>query len=221
MKGDLDLQSDVLDELQWEPSVNAANIGVTARHGVVTLTGSVPTFSERLMAEKVAKRVHGVKAIANDIEVNLALTGERTDTHIAEAAVEALKWNRAVPSERIKVSVSKGRVTLEGEVEWQFQKEAAEEAVRHLHGVRGLVDLIALKPTASAAQIKSRIELAFRRSAVVDAQRVRVETHGGKAILRGDVRSLSERQEAERTAWAAPGITQVENHITVLPAAGR
>lgn len=217
MESNKELQSDVLDELQWEPSVDAAQIGVTAHDGVVTLTGGVATYSEKVSAERVAKRVHGVKAVANDIEVRCHGNGERTDTDIAQAAITALKWKTSVPADRIKVSVSKGWVTLDGDVDWHFQKESVDEAVRPLLGVRGVFNQIIIKPRASAADVKSRIESAFRRSAELDAKKVRVEAHDGKVTLRGDVSSWAERQAAARTAWSAPGVTQVEDLITVSP----
>ncbi|APW60546.1 BON domain-containing protein [Paludisphaera borealis] len=217
MKDDKELQRDVLDELQWEPSVDAAEIGVTARDGVVTFTGCVPTYAEKVAAERVAKRIHGVKAVANDIEVRPIGTGERTDTEIAQAAVNALRWTSTVPGERVKVAVSKGWITLDGDVDWCYQKEAAEKAVHSQIGVRGVINQITIKPRASASDVKSRIEAAFRRSAELDAMKVQVETHDGKVTLRGDVRSWAERQEAERTAWSAPGVVQVEDLITVSP----
>jgi osmotically-inducible protein OsmY len=212
-----DLRRNVVDELEWEPSIDAADIGVTAHDGIVTLTGFAPSYAEKLKAEQVVKRVHGVKAVANDIEVRLSGHSERTDSDIARAAVDALRWKSSVPGEEIKVSVSKGWITLEGDVHWQFQKSGAYEAVHHLVGVRGVTNLITVKPRASATEVKSRIEAAFRRSAEVDAQKVQVETHDGRVMLRGDVRSWSERQEAERTAWAAPGVRQVENLIRINP----
>ena len=217
MNVNTDLRRNVLDELEWEPSIDAADIGVMAHGGVVTLTGFAGSYAEKLKAEQVVKRVHGVKGVANDIEVRVPGHAERSDSDIARAAVDALRWKWSVPGDQIKVSVSKGWITLEGDVQWQFQKTAAQEAVFHLVGVRGVTNLIDVKPHASATEVKSRIEAAFRRSADVDAHKVRVETHDGKVTLKGDVRSWSERQEAERTAWAAPGVTQVENLIMITP----
>jgi len=216
MKKDTNLRRDVLDELEWEPSIDATEIGVTARDGVVTLTGSVKSYAEKLTAERDTKRVHGVKAIANDIEVRLPGTAERTDTDIARVAVDALKWRSSIADGRIKVMVQNGWVKLEGEVDWQYQRDAAFEAVHHLMGVKGVTNLVALKPRVSATEVKSRIEAAFRRSAELDAQKVRVETRDGKVMLHGDVNSCSERQEAEQTAWSAPGVTQVENLLAVV-----
>jgi len=215
MKKDTELRRDLLDELEWEPSVDAAEIGVTVRDGVVTLTGAVKSYAEKMAAERVTKRVVGVKAIANDIEVRLRGTAERNDSDIARAAVDALKWKTLVPDDRIKVLVTKGWVTLEGDLDWQYQRDAAFEAVHHLVGVKGVNNLLAVKPRASATEVKSRIEAAFRRSAELDAQKVRVETRDGKVTLRGEVQSWSERQEAERTAWSAPGVTEVENLIAI------
>ena len=217
MKKDIDLRRDVDDELEWEPSVDAAQIGVAAHDGVVTLTGSVRSYSEKLAAERVAKRVGGVKAIANDIEVRLTGKAERTDSEIARAAVDALKWRTTVPEGCIKVSVTKGWVTLEGEVDRQYQRDAAFDVVHHLRGVKGVISLIALKPHVSPTEVTSRIEAAFRRSAELDAHKIRVETQDGKVTLRGDLQSWWERDEAERTAWAALGVTEVENLIAVNP----
>jgi osmotically-inducible protein OsmY len=215
MKIDTDLRRDVLDELEWEPSVEAAEIGVSVRDGVVTLTGAVKSFAEKMAAERITKRVQGVTAIANDIEVRLPGAAERTDTDIAKAAADALKWRTLLPDGRIIVVVSKGWLTLEGEVDWQYQKDAAFDAVHHLVGVKGVTNVITLKPRATVTEVKSRIEAAFRRSAELDAQKIQVAIRDGKVILQGRLNSWAERDEAGRTAWAAPGVSQVENLIAI------
>ncbi len=215
MSNNFALRRDVLDELEWEPGIDAASIGVTVHEGTVGLTGSVKTYTEKLAAEQVVERVHGVRGIANDIEVRLPGFAERNDAEIARSAVDALLCRTFVPSDRIKAIVNDGWIRLEGHCDWQHQKDAAFEAVRHLIGVKGVTNAIVLKPHVSAIDVKGRIESALRRSAALDAQKVRVETHDGKVTLRGDVHSLAERLQAERTVWAAPGVTQVENLITV------
>lgn len=217
MKTDTHLQSDVLDELRWEPSVDAASIGVAVKDGIVTLTGAVPTYSQCVAAVQVAERVHGVKGVATELHVRLFEDRSPTDADLAKAAVDAMKWRTTVPDERVKVAVSKGWITLEGEVDWYFQKASAEDAVRHLRGVKGITNRIQITPKATSTEVKTLIESAFRRTAELDAKKVRVETHNGKVVLRGDVRSWVERQQAEQSAWAAPGVTQVENHIAVVP----
>jgi osmotically-inducible protein OsmY len=219
MKTDADtkLQHDVLAELEWDPSVDASQIGVTAKDGVVTLTGVVSSFADKMAAERAAKRVYGVRAVANDIEVKLPGGAERSDTEIAAAAVNALKWDTSVPGEAITVTVRNGWITLEGEVEWFYQKDAAERAVRLLKGVKGVVNNIKVKSRVKPGDIKDKIEEAFKRNAEIDARRITVEAQDGKVILSGRVRSWAERDEAEQAAWSAPGVTAVENHITVAP----
>ena len=214
---DTKLQHDVLAELEWEPSIDASKIGVTAKDGVVTLTGFVSSYAHKMTAERVTKRIFGVKALANDIEVKLLGIGKRNDSDIATAAVNALRWEASVPDDRIKVTVSHGWVTLEGDVDWQYQKEAAQRVVHNLIGVIGVTDSVKLKARAQPGDVKDKIEAAFKRSAEIDARRVFVEARDGKVILSGRVHSWTERDEAQQAAWAAPGVTAVENDITVAP----
>ena len=215
MEKDLDLQREVLEELEFEPSVDAADIGVAAKHGVVTLSGYVDSFAEKLAAEKAAQRVQGVRGVALDVEVRIPSDMHRNDTEIATSAVAALEWNSMVPRDRVTVRVEEGWITLEGTVEWAYQREAAARAVRPLTGVRGVTNFVRIAPRVATEEIKGRILGAFRRSAELDAGGIEVEAVGGIVTLSGKVRSWSERSEAERAAWAAPGVSLVANHITV------
>lgn len=217
MMTDSELQQDVLRELKWEPSINAAHIGVSAKSGVVTLTGHVDSYAEKYAAETAAKRVLVVRAVANELDVKLADTSKRTDENIALDAVSALKKHTQVPDDKIKATVNDGWITLEGEVGWQFEKEAAENAVRYLTGVKGVINAITVKPRVTPSDIKSKFEQALKRSAELDAQGITMEVEGGKVTLRGKVRSWAERDEAAREAWSAPGVWSVDNQIEVEP----
>ena len=214
---DRELQKHVQNALDWEPSVDAADIGVSVDNGVVTLRGEVKTYSEKATAERVALGVYSVRAVANDLNVRLAQGHQRTDTDIAQAVISALRWNTTVPDEKISVSVGDGWVTLKGTVDWEYQRLAAANAVRDLAGVRGVTNTIAIKPRVSAIDVKSKIEDALKRSAEVDARRVNVIVSDGTVTLSGNVHSWFERDEARRAAWAAPGGKGVEDRMTVAP----
>jgi osmotically-inducible protein OsmY len=217
MKPDHEIELDVKDELQWDPNLDATDIAVSVKKGVVTLAGFVKTYADKYEAESAAKRVAGVLGVANDIEVRMPSVDERPDPEIARDAVAAIKSQLPISSENIKVIVKDGWVTLEGQVEWQYQRSTAENSVRRIKGIKGVSNLIQLKPHAQPAEIKRKIQEAFRRNAEVDANRITVEARGGEVILKGTVRSWTEREEAERTAWAAPGVTKVEDRIVVSP----
>jgi osmotically-inducible protein OsmY len=217
MKSDSEIKKDVEDELRWEPDLDATDIAVAAKDGVVTLTGFVPSYAQKFLAEKVAKRVAGVVGVANDIEVRVPAIDQRPDPDIARDAVNALKNQLPLTYQDIKVTVSNGWITLEGDVEWNYQKERAENAVRWVKGVKGVINTIEVKPKVTPDEIKRKIEEAFKRSAEIDANNIEVETSDGQVVLKGTVHSWFERQEAERAAWSAPGVRKVEDHITIRP----
>jgi osmotically-inducible protein OsmY len=214
---DRKLQEDVLSALDWEPSIAATDIGVSVDNGVVTLRGDVKTFSEKAAAERVALAVYGVKAVANDVAVRLGNGQKRTDTEIAEAVLSALAWNTMVPHGKITPSVSNGWVTLKGHVDWDYQRAAAARAVRDIPGVCAVTNSITVEPHVSAGDVKSKIEAALKRSAEVDARRINVAVTDNRVILSGNVHSWFERKEAERAAWAAPGVKMVEDRIAIVP----
>ncbi|HWK45251.1 MAG TPA: BON domain-containing protein [Stellaceae bacterium] len=215
MRADSDIKKDVEDELRWDPDIDATDVAVAVKSGVVTLTGYVRSYGQKFQAETDAKRVVGVAGLANDIEVRLPVIDQRPDPEIARDVVSALKMELPFSWEHIKVIAKSGWVTLEGTVEWNYTRERAERAARRVRGVKGVSNSIVLKPKVAPVEIKRKIEEAFKRSAAVDASRVTVEATGGEVILRGMVRSWAERQEAERAAWAAPGVHKVDNRIVV------
>ena len=211
MKTDKQLQQDVLAELGWEPSVNAAKIGVEVSDGIVTLAGHVGTYAEKLNAERAAQRVAGVKALAVELDVALSGTSKRTDRDIARTAQDVLQWTTYLPPDSIKVKVENGWVSLSGQVEWDYQRQDAAAAVRHLMGVTGVSDEIVLKPKASSSVVKADIEAALKRRAQSHAEQIAVDVEGHEVTLTGTVNSWSERQLAVSSAWAAPGVNYVSN----------
>jgi osmotically-inducible protein OsmY len=216
MKTDSDIQRDVLAELAWEPSVQAQHIGVSVKDGVVTLTGDVPTYFEKYATENAAKRVAGVRAIAEELNVNLFEYHKRNDSDIAESAMNTLDWNISVPKGKVKVVVDKGWVTLSGNVDWNYQREAAKEAIRHLMGVKNVTNMINLNtPSVSTLDVRTKIETALKRNMVKDADGITIEANGGKVKLHGKVHSWEEHDDAGSAAWSTPGVNAVENDLVV------
>ncbi len=215
MKTDAQLKKDVLAELDWEPSINASQVGVAVKDGVVTLTGHLDTFAEKYAAERAVQRVHGVKAIAVEADVKLEPGHHRSDSEIAAAAEMALQWHALVPADRIQVKVEKGWVTLKGEVDWDYQRLNAEKAVRNLTGVVGVSNAVALKACTTPANVANRIRDALSRHAEHEARHIEVMVNGAVVTLRGSVDSLAERTAAYGAAWSAPGVASVVNEIRV------
>jgi len=220
MGGDTQLKKHVEDELRWQPSVDEASIGVSVKDAIVTLTGHARTYAEKIAAERAVMRIKGVKALASELQVSLPGAHERTDEDIARAALNVLVWNAVVPKDAVKVKVTKGWVTLSGVVEWSFQKHNAEREISRLMGVKGVINEIEVKPsrTPASAEIKTGIEAALKRSADVEARRIQVEIKGPTVILTGTVSSWPERNAVERAAWAAPGVSKVENKLLISSA---
>jgi osmotically-inducible protein OsmY len=217
MKSDSEIERDIRDELKWDPDLDADDIAVSVKNGVVTLAGFTKSYTDKWEAEAAAKRVAGVLAVANDIEVRLPAIDQRPDPDIARDAVTALKAQLPISYDRIKVLVKDGWITLEGAVEWQYQKSTAEHAVRKLKGVKGVTNVITVEPKVEPSELKRKIQEAFKRNAEVDANRITVEVKGSEVVLKGSVRSWIEREEAERVAWSAPGVTMVDDRIVVSP----
>ena len=219
MQTDSDIQRDVLAELSAEPNLKNDDIAVGVRDGVVTLAGYVDSYADKWRAERVVSKIKGVQAVVNELEVRLPSGSQRNDQEIARAAVNAFQWNVLVPHDRIKVVVEDGWITLRGEVDWYYQKEEAERTVRNITGIKGVSNLITVAAVPTPSDVKQRITDALRRGAQFDAERITVEVVGHKAILKGTVRSYAEMQDAERAARKAPGITEVENRLTIDPMA--
>jgi osmotically-inducible protein OsmY len=216
MKTDNQIQRDVMDELGWEPILESSRIGVAVHHGVVTLSGSLNNYLKKVTAEKAARRVKDVKGVAMDIEVRLGNEDQRTDTEIAEAAVNALRWNNAVPDDKIQVKVDNGWVTLTGDVKWQYQRRAAEDVVHSLTGIRGITNLIRMVPPVNTVLVRDSIRRALERNADVEASRIDIETNGNQVILKGKVHSWNERTIVENAAWSSPGVTAVQDDLLIV-----
>jgi osmotically-inducible protein OsmY len=215
MKTDANIRNDVEAELQWDPSIDDKKIGVIVNNGVVTLTGEVDSFGGKWSAEDIAKRVSGVRAIANDVQVKIPLTGVRSDTDIAEAAANALRWNISLAGSQIKPVVKDGWITLSGNVSWGYQRMSAENTMRNLIGVKGVTNDVIVASTVKVTDVKQKIEEAFKRHAVLDAKGIEVNVNSSTVVLKGHVHTWQEHDEAARAAWAAPGVANVENRLLI------
>jgi osmotically-inducible protein OsmY len=215
MKSDNQIQDDVMEEIRWDPILDKSDIGVSVNDGIVTLSGHVNNYMKKISAEKAAKRVKDVKAVAMDVDVRLGYEQQRNDTEIASAALNAIKWDTSVPDDKLKLSVEDGRITLEGQLTWQYQKNAAEQAVRSLNGVKGVINSITISQPVNTAVIKDKIRTALERNADVEAARIRIETNGNKVTLKGSVNSWTERRIAEQAAWSSPGVISVEDNLLI------
>lgn len=215
MRSDIEIQKDVIDQLNWEPVLHTTEIDVQVKNGVVTLSGMVYNYSQKAAAERAVKKIAGVKALAAELRVGITPDFNRSDTEIADAIVHALRWNISVPDEGIIVRVENGMVSLEGEVDWDYERTAAGYTVEHLAGVKSVSNLITIRPKTTPADIKQKIAAAFERSATIDAGRIQVQVSGGTIKLTGKVRSFAEQDDAVSAAWSAPGVTRVENALVL------
>lgn len=216
MKSDIQIQKDVMAQINWEPLLNAAAIGVSVKDGVVTLNGMVDTYTKKMAAERAAKKVSGVRAVAEDIQVGESPVLKRTDAEIAQAILTALQWHTAVREDKIKIKVEKGVVTLEGDVEWEYQRSAVKKTIENLIGIKMIYNFIAVKPVVTSADLKSKIKAALQRSALLDAENITVDVTGSIAVIRGNVHSISEKEDVESAVWLAPGISVVDNQLQVF-----